>query len=169
MLRSIVAALIVFACAQQAHAERLQYSAQLNGNQTPTITGSTATGSALVTVDTAAQSVDVALEVTGVGLEALYDHVIHMGVGPVHLHLYAANGDISLLVPFPYGAVYAETPAGFRLEATGVAYAENAARVGSSLSFEQFVATLGSDFVYLNIHTDAFPDGEISGQLAPVS
>ncbi len=72
-----------------------------------------------------------------------------------------------MLLPFAYGDAYVGTPGGFRLQASGIAYAENAARVGSTLTFDQFVATLGSDFVYLNIHTDAVPDGEISGRLTP--
>lgn len=167
MIRYVLTALALFALAPAAHAERLEFSASLNGNQAPTITGSMASGNARVSVDTAMQTVDVTLDVTGVSLDDLYDHVIHAGVGPVHLHLYAANGDISLLLPFAYGDAYVGTPGGFRLQASGIAYAENAARVGSTLTFDQFVATLGSDFVYLNIHTDAVPDGEISGRLTP--
>jgi hypothetical protein len=167
MIRFVIAATAFLALVPAAHAERLEFGASLNGNQAPTITGSTATGSARVIVDTSAQTVDVEMDITGIDIDALYDHVIHMGVGPVHLHLYAANGDISLLLTFPYGATYTETANGFRLQASSVAYAENAARVGSTLTFEQFVATLGSDFVYLNVHTDAVPDGEISGRLAP--
>ena len=45
--------------------------------------------------------------------------------------------------------------------------AEGAALLRSDMSFEAFVQTLGSDFVYLNIHTDAYQDGEISGRLRP--
>ncbi len=167
MFKELVVATAFLVLAPAAHAERIAFSAALNGNQTPTITGSAATGTARVTVDVAAQSIDVEMEVSGISIDALYDHVIHMGVGPVHLHLYAANGDISLLLPFPYGATYTETPDGFRLNALVTAYAEGAGRVGSTLSFDQFVAALGSDFVYLNIHTDAVPDGEISGRLVP--
>ena len=48
-------------------------------------------------------------------------------MGPVHLHLYAANGDISLLVPFPYGASYAATADGFTLSVDDYSYAEGAA------------------------------------------
>lgn len=165
MIKFIMAAVAVVFSAAPAAAETLHYTATLNGAQAPTITGSMATGTAAVEIDTAAQTVSVAMDVAGVSLDDLYDHVIHAGVGPVHLHLYAANGEISLLVPFPYGGDYADTAAGFRLEIEDLPYAANAARVGSTLSFDQFVQTLGSDFVYLNIHTDAMNDGEISGRL----
>jgi hypothetical protein len=169
MLKTLLLACAMIAAAAPASAETLRFTAALNGNQAPTITGSMASGTALVSVDSEARTLDVTLDVAGISRDDLWDHVIHAGVGPVHLHLYAANGDISLLVPFPYGAAYADAPNGFRLAFEDLPYAENAALVGSELSFEQFVATLGADFVYLNIHTDAFQDGEISGQLAPAS
>jgi hypothetical protein len=167
MIRLIAAAcaMALAGCATQAPATELSFSAVLSGRQDPTNTGSVATGTAAIRVNIEAQTVDVMLNVEGISRDALWDHVIHSGVGPVHLHRYAANGDISLLVPFPYGAAYADAPNGFSLTIEDMPYAENAALVGSALSFDQFVATLGADFVYLNIHTDAFQDGEISGRL----
>ena len=166
----LVTALCVawFAAASPAQADVLNFAAELNGGQHPTNTGSTATGSGSITVDTAEQSIDVFLRVEGIGLDALWDHVIHSGMGPVHLRLYAANGDISLLVPFVYGPAYAqEGENGFTLMLADYAYADGAAVLGSATTFEQFVAVLGSEFVYLNVHTDAFNDGEISGRLVP--
>lgn len=152
-----------------ANAAEYSFRANLNGATTPTITGSAATGEALVRVHTETQSVDVTLNVSGLSLDDLYDHVIHTGMGPVHLHLYAANGDISLLIPFPYGANYTQTANGFSLNVSNYSYAEGAAVLRSNMSFDDFVATLGSEFVYLNIHTDRVNDGEISGRLVPAS
>ena len=162
------AALLTFTTPAQA--EVLNFSAELNGHQAPTDTGSSATGSGRITVDTTERSVDVFLRVDGIGLDGLWDHVIHSGLGPVHLHLYAANGDISLLVPFVYGPTYTEEGEnGFTLTLADYPYAEGAELLGSTMTFEQFVDTLGSDFVYLNVHTDTFQDGEISGRLIPAS
>ena len=152
-----------------ARAAEYTFRANLDGATTPTITGSAATGEALVRVHTETQSVDVTLNVSGLSLDDLYDHVIHTGMGPVHLHLYAANGDISLLIPFPYGENYAQTANGFSLNVANYPYAEGAAVLRSDMSFDDFVATLGSEFVYLNIHTDRVNDGEISGRLVPAS
>ena len=56
---------------------------------------------------------------------------------------------------------------GFTLDVENYSYAEGAALLRSDMSFDTFVATLSSDFVYLNIHTDAHQDGEISGRLRP--
>jgi hypothetical protein len=150
-----------------AGAAQLSYTASLDGAAAPTLTGSTATGTANVSVDTDAQTVSVHMRIHGVSLDQLWDHVIHSGMGPVHLHLYAANGDISLLVPFPYGGAYAATPDGFSLDVDNYSYTTGAALLHSDMSFDTFVRTLGSDFVYLNIHTDAYQDGEISGRLRP--
>jgi CHRD domain len=167
MFRAIAIAAALFAT--PAAAAELSYTATLDGVTAPTNTGSLATGTARVSVNTEAQTVSVHMQIHGVTLDQLWDHVIHAGMGPVHLHLYAADGDISLLVPFPYGATYAGAPDGFTLSVENYSYAEGAALLQSDMSFETFVSTLGSEFVYLNIHTDAFQDGEISGRLAPAT
>lgn len=168
-MRLCLAAFVaLFAFAAPAQAEVLNFRAALNGHQAPTETGSSATGSGGITVDTEDQSIDVFLRVDGISLDGLWDHVIHSGMGPVHLHLYAANGDISLLVPFVYGPAYIEEgEQRFTLMLADYSYAEGAAVLGSTMTFEEFVAALGSDFVYFNVHTDAFQDGEISGRLFP--
>ncbi len=155
--------------AAPGEAAELSFTAALNGRQEPTLTGSAATGAATISVDTEAQTLSVNMRITGITTGDLWDHLIHVGMGPVHLHLYAANGDISLLVPFPYGANYAPTPDGFTLSVEEYSYADGAAVLQSDMNFETFVATLGSEFVYLNIHTDAVQDGEISGRLTPAS
>lgn len=170
MLRFIAAAAAVFAfAAAPAAADQLTYTATLNGVTDPTNTGSAATGTATVSVDTDLRTVSVRMSIHGISQDQLWDHVIHSGMGPVHLHLYAANGDISLLVPFPYGASYAATADGFTLMVENYAYAEGAQVLRSDVPFDVFVANRGSDFVYLNIHTDRFQDGEISGRLVPAS
>ena len=168
-MHRFIAAFVAFSSlfVASAGAAQLNFTAALDGATAPTNTGSAATGAANVSVDTETQTVSVHMRISGVSLDQLWDHVIHSGMGPVHLHLYAANGDISLLVPFPYGAAYAAAPDGFTLDVENYSYAEGAALLRSDMSFDTFVATLSSDFVYLNIHTDAHQDGEISGRLRP--
>ena len=72
---------------------------------------------------------------------------------------------ITLIAPFPFGETYAETPDGFTVTLSDFPYAEAADRTRSDLSFEQFVAALANDPIYLNVHTEAFGDGEISGRV----
>jgi len=148
-----------------AFAAEFTYSAALSGNQAPTQTGSPASGTASLRVDTEAQTVALALSVTGLSFDSLSDHLTHSAMGPVHLHLYKPNGDVELILPFPFGASYAETAHGFTINVSGYKYADAVAHLEAPMSFEAFAASLQSDFVYLNVHTDAFPDGEISGRL----
>lgn len=166
MFRTIsLAAITLFALAAPSFAHEQAFTARLDGATQPTVTGSAATGEATLRVDPHTQTVDIEMRVHGLFLDDLADHIIHTGRGPVHLHLYAASGDISLLVPFPYGAAYTDTADGFALRIDDYSYAEGAALLNSQMTFAEFLSTLDTEFVYLNIHTDRVPDGEISGRL----
>jgi hypothetical protein len=158
----VVAALAAFFAAP-AQAADLTYTASMAGNQYPTTTGSAATGTATLLVHPDTQTIDARIAITGIRMDDLAHHLAHSRMGPIHLHRYAADGDVTLILPFPLGATYAETADGFTVTMTGYAYADGAAAVRSALSFEAFLAALASDPIYLNVHTNAFGDGEISG------
>lgn len=147
-----------------AHAAELHYAATLAGNQYPTETGSTANGQATIVVDTSTQTIDATVAIDGISLDQLAHHLAHSRLGPMHLHRYQGD-DVSLIMPFPLGATYAETASGFTVTIVDYPYADAARAVGSDLTFEQFVAALGADPIYLNVHTNAFGDGEIAGRL----
>ena len=89
-------------------------------------------------------------------------------MGPMHLHRYQGD-DVTLIVPFPMGANYVETATGFTVTLSHYAYADAAAAVGSQLTFEQFLAALASDPIYLNVHTQRFGEGEIAGRVTPAA
>lgn len=158
---------ILAACAVlfgTAHAAELRYSAALVGTQYPAETGSTATGQATITVDTDAQTIDAVVTITGITTEHLAHHLAHSRMGPMHLHRYQGD-DVTLIMPFPMGATYAETANGFTVTIADYPYADAAQAVRSELTFAQFIAALGTDPIYLNVHTQAFGDGEIAGRL----
>ena len=157
------------ACASNpAQAAQLHYTATLNGRQDPTNTGSAATGLARIDVDTATQTVDAQIEIHGLRMSELAAHLSHAPMGPMHLHRYQGD-DVTLILPFPMGQTYAETPDGFTVTLRHYAYAEGAAIVQSGLSFDQFLAALARDPIFLNIHTERFGEGEISGRLVPTT
>ena len=159
------AAAVLGACASTpAREARIHYTAALNGHQYPTTTGSAATGAARIDVDTATQTVDARIEIHGLRMADLAAHLAHGPMGPMHLHRYRGE-EVTLILPFPMGATYAQTPDGFTVTVSRGPYAEAAAIVRSGLSFDQFLAALAGDPVYLNIHTERFGDGEISGRL----
>ena len=165
-LRNIVFAVIalVFATASApAISADLAFTASLRGNVETSNTGSSATGEAKLVVHTDKQTVDISLKVSGISRADFAVHLAHAPVGPMHLHLYAPNGDVSLLLPFPMAPDYTPTADGFTYTRAGFAYAEGAKILGSAVTFDDFVAAMKSGKVVFNIHTNKFAEGEISG------
>jgi hypothetical protein len=150
-----------------AQAETLKFNVALDGKYGSAPTGSTATGQAQIRVDTERRTVSLDLTVQGITQEDLWDKLVAAPIGPVHLHKYAtaSGGDSVLVVPFPFGPDYAAVGNGIRLTARDRDYAAAAALLKSDLSFEDFVAAMRSGLIVLNVHTDAFNPGEISGRV----
>jgi hypothetical protein len=71
-----------------------------------------------------------------------------------------------LVLPLPYGADYRATRSGLRVTMKDYDYTAGAALLKSTLTFDEFVAAMKSGLVILNVHTDAFHPGEISGKVA---
>jgi CHRD domain len=161
----VAAALAALAVAAPAWSAEVVFTAALRGDTEPTNTGSKAAGDAKIAVDTATQTVDVDLKVTGITLTDFWAQVHHAPVGPIHLHHYAANGEVTLIMPFPAGPSYAATADGFTLTVRDYPYASGAKIVQTPLSFEQFLGSLKAGIVVMNIHTTKFNDGEISGKI----
>ena len=160
-----VLASVLMVSAAPAFAADVAFTAKLSGGDDGTKTGSTASGDAKLTVHTDARTVDASLKVVGIEFADLAAHLAHAPVGPMHLHLYAANGDVSLLLPFPMGPAYNETCDGFTLKLSGYPYADGAKILNSSVSFDDFLVAMKSGAVVFNIHTNKFKDGEISGKV----
>jgi hypothetical protein len=153
-----------------AIAETVEYRATLDGNGVTNRSGSSATANAVVTVDRVAQTVDIAITVTGLTTESLWDQLVAAPAGPIHLHRYA-TGDLAdansstLAFPVPYGATFRPTATGFSVATGPRPYSEGMATLRLTTSFDEFLAAMNSGQIVLNIHTDAFNAGEISGQV----
>jgi hypothetical protein len=157
----------IAAVAAPAQAKILTFHVALDGKYGTEPSGSAATGSARVKVDTDRKRVSVDLTVDGITTEALWDKLVAAPIGPIHFHKYAVAGgrDAVLVLPLPYGADYQATKKGLHVDMKDYDYAAGTKLVGSSLSFDDFVAALRSGLVVLNVHTDAFNAGEISGKV----
>ncbi len=164
----VLAAAAAAVFAAPAYATQLHYTATLAGNQYPTTTGSAAAGTATIDIDTDTQTINAHITITGLKFDDLSHHLAHSRMGPMHLHRYQGD-DVTLILPFPFDAAYTETADGFTVTEQNYPYADGADRTGSHLTFEQFVAALATDPIYLNVHTQRFGDGEISGRLVPAS
>lgn len=175
MMRAAIAlGLLALIAGGPAAAQDLMFKATLRGDQAPTVTGSKATGLAKIRVDVAAQTVDLSLDVAGLTTDDLWNQLKTAPIGPIHLHLYGThnhadpNAQVTLVFPAPYGAAYSATPAGFKVVMVRFPYAQAAAILKSNVPFNDFVSSLESGAVVVNIHTNAQPDGEISGDVVPV-
>lgn len=151
-----------------AQARITAYSATLSGDSASAHTLSQATATANISVDSDAKTVAVRLEVVGMPLTALWDTLVAAPIGPVHLHQYAgadfADPNASVLAfPLPFGPSYTATSGGFVVDTGPQSYAKGMATLGSKASFEEFLVALDRGAIVVNIHTDAFNAGEISG------
>jgi hypothetical protein len=128
--------------------------ATLQGDQEVPATPSTATGNATITYNNTAHTIDIALTVNGIaptdpGLR-FHVHRAPTGVnGPIIVDLFNASPPSSLGTLTPTG------PTSFTFTATNV-----------PLNSLHEAALLGG-ITYVNVHTAAFPGGEIRGQVFP--
>jgi CHRD domain-containing protein len=153
-----------------ALARELTFTAALGGDLAPTITGSKATGHAVIRLDTDKQTVDVKLAVRGLSVDQLSNGLRGTPMGPIHLHIYGTHvhskdADAALVFPLPYGPSYAPTADGFTVETGAVTYAKGAGLVNTKATFAEFVHAMQGELIVLNVHTNRFGDGEISGDV----
>lgn len=160
---SIVAAAAVAAPAQ---AEVLKFHADLDGKYGSEPTGSPATGHAKVRVDTVTRRVSVDLHVAGITVDQLWTKLVQRPIGPIHFHNYTGSAS-ALALPLPYGAAYHPKPNGIHVVMKDFDYASDAALVNSKLTFDDFVDGIRKGLIVLNIHTNKFNPGEISGLVVP--
>jgi len=153
--------------AASAEAKVLTFHVALDGKYGTEPSGSAATGKARIKVDTDTKHVSVDLTVDGITRDALWDKLVAAPIGPIHFHKYAVAGgrDAVLVLPLPYGADYHATKTGLHVDMKDYDYVAGSGLVKSTLSFDDFVAALRSGLVVLNVHTDAFNAGEISGKV----
>ena len=166
-LIAIALATGVAASAWPGQAEILRFRAVLGGAAGSVVTDSKATGTMAMVVDTDVRRVSVNLSVDGISLDALSHAFVARPIGPVHLHQYGSHEhhgtDVALVLPFPYGPSYRTTARGFSMVLTDHDYTAGSKLVGGTIAFDDFVAALKGGRVVVNVHTDRFEDGEISG------
>ena len=155
--------------AAPAQAKILKYHANLDGNYGEQPTGSPARGRATILVDTVTHRFTVNLGVEGITIDDLWDKLVAAPIGPIHFHEYnmPMSGGSMLVLPLPFGPAYRATRAGLRVDMRNFDYESDAALVKSTLSFDDFVAAMNKGLIVLNVHTDKFNPGEISGLVKP--
>ena len=172
--RITLAIAIALLVAAPAQAKQVAFTAALRGDTIATMTGSTATGAARVLVDLDDRTVDVEIDVAGITIDNLWDQLVAAPIGPIHFHRYASHdhsdyGSAALAFPIPFGPAYAATPTGFSVRMKAFPYTLGAGALQSTATLEEFVAALEGGQMVLNIHTDRFTNGEISGEVVTVA
>jgi hypothetical protein len=160
----VLAVVAAFVSAPAFAAERV-FIAKLSAEGDTAQTGSKATASARIVVDTETKTVDMTVDVAGLKIADLSDVLVGAPVGPIHLHNYQDDGQVVLVLPAPFGPGYADTATGFTVTMKDYDYVAGAKLVKSTLSFDGFLTAIASGSVVLNIHTDKFTSGEISGKV----
>lgn len=165
MKRLVVLAAGAVLAAAPAFAGEKVFTSQLSAEGDTAQTGSKATAVARIVVDTDTKTVDMTIDVTGLKIADLWDKLVDAPVGPIHLHNYQDDGEVVLVLPAPFGPGYVDTAKGFSVTIKDYDYTAGAALLKSALSFDGFLKAMGSGSVVLNIHTDKFANGEISGKV----
>lgn len=160
---------LAFAAALPAAAHEVIYLADLTGAAEAPPNASPGTGMAKVTMD---------FDLVTMRVEASFDGLLGVTTA-AHIHCCTAApgvGTIGVATPtpsfpgFPAGVSSGSYDHTFDMTVAG-SYnpgfiSANGGTAGTA--FAAFVMGLDSGMAYLNIHTDAFPGGEIRGFLAPV-
>lgn len=163
---TLTAAAVIVATAASvtpATAKTYSFHATLGGTRPPTITGSPASGTAKIRVDTSTRRVSVDLDITGITLDQLNRSLVANPTGPVQFHEYRGADDVEAILPLPYGASYRATKTGFHVSMRDYDYAAGVKLVNSGATLDEFVTAMRAGKILLNVHTEKFPDGEISG------
>jgi hypothetical protein len=162
-----VAASII--CASAATAQTTVYTATLTGPNESPANASTGTGTATVTIDTTANTMLVSVNFSGLTGTTTASHIHAPTASPL-------TGTASVATQTPYFT-------GFPIGVTSGSYSHlfdlltastyNSSYVtangGTAIGAEAALVTaLNSGRAYLNIHTTAFPGGEIRGFLVAV-
>lgn len=159
-----------FTCAGTAQAAVNIYTANLSGpNESPS-NSSPGTGSATVTIDTTANTMTVSVTFAGLTAGTTASH-IHAATASPFTGTAAVATQVPTFSGFPLGVTSGTYgPTLFDLLSTSTYNpAFITANGGTAASAEAaLLAAIGSGRAYLNIHTTAFPGGEIRGFLVAV-
>jgi CHRD domain-containing protein len=147
-------ALAVPACSNDntAPAAATRFAATMNSaNERPTPNASTATGTATFTIDETAGTITYTVNVTNI-TNVTASH-IHVGradaAGPIVVNLLAATP--------PAGTINGQLTTG-TITAASIG-------TGVPITFASLMALMRGGDIYINVHTQANPGGEIRGQL----
>ncbi len=150
--------------ASSASAGILTANFMLTGDQEPVPTGSSAIGIAQIDYDTTDDTFDISVYVVGIPLANL--RPAGPNGTPIHIHLAPPGSNGGIVIDLGFLGSFAQSGLGIELNLTNVAAGGTFGGVSSDPATVQQAFIDGN--LYVNIHTNAFPGGEIRGNIPPI-
>lgn len=149
--------------AGSASAAIITYNFPLSGLQEVPPVQTNAAGAASMTIDTDSYMFDLDLVVFGIGLNDLQN--VGPNGTPVHFHNAPAGANGSIVVDAGWFASFQQDGAAIRLQIQDELFGGLQGNLNTDPATN--VSELLAGNIYLNVHTQSWPGGEIRGQVVP--
>lgn len=167
-MRLLILCGVVGLIAGTVEAAPISYSTELRGSNENPPNASPATGTALVTIDTAAHLITVEVAFQDLSALSTVAHIHCCTAAPGNVGVATFPGTFP---GFPAGVTSDNYgPSSWALDDPASYTAAFLAAAGGTAAGAEaaLAAGLASGLAYVNVHTEAFPGGEIRGFLTPV-
>jgi uncharacterized protein (TIGR03382 family) len=161
--RTLTALAVVSTLGAAASADVFEYNFFLSGDQEVPPADTHAVGAAQLLYNSDTQTFSLDVMVFGIGLDDL------LGVGPnstpIHIHNAPAGSNGPIVIDLGFIDSFFEDGQGIRFSVTDQPFGGTYGDIVSDPDVNQ--AELFARNLYVNIHTESFPSGELRGQIIP--
>lgn len=159
-----LAATAVLGAAQSAQADIAEFNFFLSGDQAVPGNDTDAAGAAQFIYDTDTDTFDLDLMVFGLELSDL--SIAGPNGTPIHIHMAPAGANGPIVFDLGFFSNFFDDGLGIRFQLTGQSVEDMQGGI-PPIDAAAFEAALFSSNLYVNIHTNDFPGGELRGQIIP--
>jgi hypothetical protein len=161
---STLCALSALAIGASSNAAIISTNFMLDGGQEVPPNSSNALGIAQIDYDTTDDTFDISVYVVGIPLANL--RPAGANGTPIHIHLAPPGSNGGIVIDLGFLGSFVQSGLGIELTLTDVAAGGTFGAISSDPATVQQAFRQGN--LYVNIHTNAFPGGEIRGNIPPI-